>query len=140
MKLQVLQRRARLFRSLFIVEIWQAEKREGPFSPRPCRRAEDPRGAAASGDTAALEILDGWTTEVAAGITGLVHIFDPSVVLIGGGVSAQEELLIRPVRAKVLDTVTPDMASGLVLKAAELGNNAGMVGAVKYFIDRETGR
>ena len=96
--------------------------------------------AAASGDAAALEILDGWTTEVAAGITGLVHIFDPSVVLIGGGVSAQEELLIRPVRAKVLDTVTPDMASGLVLKAAELGNNAGMVGAVKYFIDRETGR
>ena len=96
--------------------------------------------AAASGDADALKILDGWTTEIAAGITGLVHIFDPSVVLIGGGVSAQEELMIKPVRAKVLDTVTPDMASGLVLKAAELGNNAGMVGAVKYFIERETGR
>ena len=96
--------------------------------------------AAASGDADALRILDGWTTEIAAGITGLVHIFDPSVVLIGGGVSAQDEFLIKPVRAKVLETVTPDMASGLELKAAELGNNAGMVGAVKYFIERETGR
>ena len=92
--------------------------------------------AAASGDAGALEILDGWTTEIAAGITGLVHIFDPEVVLIGGGVSAQNELLVKPVRDKVIETVTPDMAAELKLRAAELGNNAGMVGAVKYFIDR----
>ena len=96
--------------------------------------------AAASGDASALEILDGWTTEIAAGITGLVHIFDPEVVLIGGGVSAQNELLVKPVRDKVIETVTPDMAAELKLRAAELGNNAGMVGAVKYFIDRCGGR
>lgn len=96
--------------------------------------------AAASGDAGALEILDGWTTEIAAGITGLVHIFDPEVVLIGGGVSAQNELLVKPVRDKVIETVTPDMAAELKLRAAELGNNAGMVGAVKYFIDRSGGR
>ena len=56
-------------------------------------------------------------------------------MLIGGGVSAQNDLLIKPVRDKVLRTVTPDMASELQIKAAALGNNAGMVGAVKYFID-----
>lgn len=93
--------------------------------------------AGASGDDDALEILDGWTDEIAAGITGLVHIFDPEVVLIGGGVSAQEDLLIKPVREKVLRTVTPDMAEGLVVKAARLGNSAGMTGAVKYFIDKK---
>ena len=91
--------------------------------------------AAESGDEAALKILDGWTDEIAAGITGLVHIFDPETVLIGGGVSAQEELMIKPVRAKVLETVTPDMANGLEIKAAALGNSAGMAGAVKYLID-----
>ncbi len=91
--------------------------------------------AAASGDDDALRILDAWTDEVTAGITGLVHIFNPEVVLIGGGVSAQEELLIKPVRTKVLKTVTPDMTAELQVKAAELGNNAGMVGAVKYFIE-----
>ncbi len=96
--------------------------------------------AAQSGDTGALEILDGWTDEIAAGITGLVHVFDPLVVLIGGGVSAQDELLIKPVRRKVLKTVTPDMAAELQVKAAALGNSAGMVGAVKYFIENSRGR
>ena len=61
-------------------------------------------------------------------------------MLIGGGVSAQDDLLIKPVRDKVLKTVTPDMAADLQLRAAELGNNAGMVGAVKYFIDSIAGR
>lgn len=95
--------------------------------------------AAASGDADALEILDSWTDEIAAGITGLVHIFDPEVVLIGGGVSVQEELLIQPVREKVIRTVTPDMAEDLQIRAAALGNDAGMTGAVKYFIDRVSG-
>jgi len=96
--------------------------------------------AAAAGDERALDALDMWTDEIAAGITGLVHIFDPLVVLIGGGVSAQEELLIKPVREKVLKTVTPDMAAELRVEAVTLGNNAGMVGAVKYFIDRNAER
>lgn len=95
--------------------------------------------AAEAGDEDALKILDGWTTEIAAGITGFVHVFDPETVLIGGGVSAQTELLIKPVRAKVLATATPDMAAGLDIKAAELENNAGMIGAVKYLIDRIAG-
>lgn len=95
--------------------------------------------AAAEGNEDALKILDRWTDEIAAGITGLVHIFDPETVLIGGGVSAQTELLVDPVRAKVLKTAEPDMASGLEIKAAGLGNNAGMVGAVKYLIDRIAG-
>ena len=96
--------------------------------------------AAAAGDKGALDVLDMWTDEIAAGITGLVHIFDPLAVLIGGGVSAQEELLVKPVREKVLKTVTPDMAADLRVEAVTLGNNAGMVGAVKYFIDRNSER
>ena len=96
--------------------------------------------AGAAGNAGALEILDGWTDEIAAGITGLVHIFDPEIVLIGGGVSAQEDLLVKPVREKVLKTTTPDMAEGLVVKAASLGNSAGMIGAVKYYIDSSLGR
>ena len=83
----------------------------------------------------ALAALDAWTDEIAAGITGLVHIFDPEMVIIGGGVSAQEELLVKPVREKVLRMVEPDFAVDLVIRAASLGNGAGMAGAVKYFID-----
>ena len=91
--------------------------------------------AAETGDEKALAILDEWIYEIAMGIMGLVHVFDPETVIIGGGVSAQEDLLIKPLREKILDLVQPDFADGLEIKAAELGNNAGMAGAVKYFID-----
>ena len=92
-------------------------------------------GAAAEADGSALAILDEWIYEIAAGIVGLVHVFDPSAVIIGGGVSVQDELLIKPLREKILGMVQPDFADGLVIKAASLGNSAGMAGAVKYFID-----
>ena len=91
--------------------------------------------AAAEGDSRALDVLDEWIYEIAAGITGLVHVFDPEAVIIGGGVSAQEELLIEPLRKKILEMVQPDFAEGLEIKAAALGNDAGMAGAVKYFMD-----
>ena len=91
--------------------------------------------AAAEGDNRALDVLDEWIYEIAAGITGLVHVFDPEAVIIGGGVSAQEKLLIEPLRKKILEMVQPDFAEGLEIKAAALGNDAGMAGAVKYFMD-----
>lgn len=92
--------------------------------------------AAAGEDKRALAILDDWIYEIAAGIMGLIHVFDPETVIIGGGVSAQEDLLIKPLRDKILGLVQPDFAEGLEIKAATLGNNAGMAGAVKYFMDR----
>ena len=90
-----------------------------------------------AGDKKALEIVDAWTDEVASGIAGLVHIFNPQIVLIGGGVSAQEELVVEPIRRKVNALLIPDFADGLTIKRAELGNDAGMVGAVKHLIDAQ---
>ena len=59
------------------------------------------------------------------------------MIIIGGGVSAQKELLIDPLREKVRGMVMPDFAADIDLRAAVLGNNAGMAGAVKYFIDHK---
>ena len=64
---------------------------------------------------------------------GLVHIFNPQLILIGGGVSAQQELLIDPQAEKVRASVMPAFAEGLELKSAALQNDAGLVGAVYYF-------
>ena len=67
------------------------------------------------------------------GLAGRVHIFNPQLILIGGGVSAQQELLIDPVARKVRASVMPAFAEGLEIRAAQLHNDAGMVGAVYYF-------
>ena len=89
--------------------------------------------AAEAGDKTVLALLDDWTDEIAQGLAGMVHIFNPQLILIGGGVSAQQKLLIDPIAAKVKASVMPAFAEGLEIRAAQLHNDAGMVGAVYYF-------
>ena len=89
--------------------------------------------AAEAGKPEVLALLDAWTNEIAQGLAGMVHIFNPQLSLIGGGVSAQQKLLIAPIAAKVKASVMPAFAEGLEVRAAQLHNDAGMVGAVYYF-------
>ena len=89
--------------------------------------------AAEAGNETVLALLDAWTDEIAQGLAGMVHIFNPQLILIGGGVSTQQKLLIEPIAAKVKASVMPAFAEGLEVRAAHLHNDAGMVGAVYYF-------
>lgn len=91
---------------------------------------------AKAGNAIMLQVIDAWIDDIAAGITGLVHIFNPQMVLIGGGVSAQEELLIRPLRERVLSLAMPRFAECLRLERAMLSNDAGLIGAAKFYMDR----
>lgn len=82
----------------------------------------------------ALHLLREWQNAVAAGLIGLVHLFNPELILLGGGVSKQEKLLIAPVRDMVLRSTMPRFAQELRVEAASLGNRAGIVGAVYGFM------
>lgn len=77
-------------------------------------------------------ITDQWIDVIAAGITGFVHIFNPETVIIGGGVSSQQELFIDKVRERAFARMHPEFAPNLEIVAAKLANNAGMAGAVYY--------
>ncbi len=81
--------------------------------------------------------VSAWIRDIAEGLTGLIHIFNPEMVLIGGGVSAQEELLIRPLRERILQEAMPRFSEGLRIERALLGNDAGMVGAVRFWLDHQ---
>ena len=70
-------------------------------------------------------------TADAAGIN--VTRYKYLATVIGGGVSAQQKLLIEPIAEKVKASVMPAFAEGLEIRAAQLHNDAGMVGAVYYF-------
>ena len=91
---------------------------------------------AKEGDPVMLSVLDAWMDDIAAGITGLVHIFNPEIVLIGGGVSAQEELLIAPLRKRVLSGTMPRFSEGLRVESAILANDAGLIGAARFLLDQ----
>lgn len=90
---------------------------------------------AGAGDETLLRVLDAWLDDVAAGLRGLAHIFNPSLILIGGGVSAQKTLLMDPLRAKVLSGIMPRFSEYLRIEPAALGNDAGLLGALKFFLD-----
>ena len=91
---------------------------------------------AEAGEKDVLAVLKEWIRDVAEGIIGLIYIFNPEMILIGGGVSAQEDLLIRPLREEVFARTMPRFREGLSLERASLGNDAGLVGAVCYWLDR----
>ena len=71
-----------------------------------------------------------WIAYIADGIVSFVHIFNPSMVLIGGGVSEQEELFIEPLRRLAFEKMMPCYREGLSIERAVLGNRAGFAGAV----------
>lgn len=89
---------------------------------------------AGDGVAEAMQILQKWHHAIAAGLIGLVHLFNPELILLGGGVSKQEELLVNPVREAVLRHAMPRFVKELRIEAASLGNKAGMVGAARGFI------
>ena len=67
---------------------------------------------------------------MACGITDVVNIFQPEVICIGGGVSAQGETLLGPIREYVdREEYARNGKKRTVIKAAELKNDAGVLGA-----------
>ncbi|HBS92359.1 MAG TPA: ROK family protein [Erysipelotrichaceae bacterium] len=80
--------------------------------------------------------VDQWIADMSAGLVGLIHIFNPQIVVIGGGVSYQKTHFLDPLRNKVLEKVMPCFGEQLVIEAATCGNDAGMLGALYHFISQ----
>ena len=86
--------------------------------------------AAQAGDEFAIEQLTTLGTWLGEGIASLVAVIDPSVVVIGGGVSESGHLLLDPVHASLAANLTGrGNRPQLELRLATLGNTAGMIGA-----------
>ena len=94
-------------------------------------------GEISLGNEVFRSVLEDWIRDIAEGLTSLVHLFNPEMILIGGGVSRQQKLLINPLRKAVLQGCMPRFAEGLQIESAELGNDAGMIGAVRFWLDKE---
>lgn len=83
---------------------------------------------ALGGDRTATGLLDAVGKRLGAGLAGLAMIFDPDVIVVGGGVMAAGELLLRPARDELRRRAMEPSRSARV-SAAALGDDAGMVGA-----------
>jgi glucokinase len=86
--------------------------------------------AAHDGDGFAIELLAGLGRWLGEGIATLTAVLDPAVVVIGGGVSQAGDLLLDPVRSHFKANLTGrNYRPTLEIRAAGLGNRAGLIGA-----------
>ena len=82
------------------------------------------------GDETATKVVKNFCDYVACGLANIINIFQPEIVCIGGGISKEGEVLVAPIREYVRrETYGSNMDKQTVIKAAELGNNAGIIGA-----------
>jgi glucokinase len=87
------------------------------------------------GDRAAIDAVALIGSRLGVAIANFVNIFNPQVVVIGGGVIAAGELLLEPARAEVAARALPPSRDEVQIVAARFGVEAGMIGAAAMASD-----
>ena len=96
--------------------------------------------AAQQGDEVSAGIVAQAGRRLGEGIAGLVNVLDPQVVVVGGGVIVAGDLLLDPARASFVDALEgPEHRPRVPIVPAQLGNDAGAVGAAALALE-EIGR
>jgi len=81
------------------------------------------------GDPTALGVLALVGCRLGAGLASLVNIFDPEVVVVGGGVMAAGELLLGPAREEMRRRALPPLRDSVRVVPSHFGAESGMIGA-----------
>lgn len=95
--------------------------------------------AALAGDKTAIEVVGEIGRHLGVALASLANVFEPDVIVIGGGVAAVGELLIAPARQELASRALPPMNRTPVV-LAELGPEAGMIGAATMALEESSER
>ena len=83
-----------------------------------------------AGDEAASRVVDQYIDYIAYAVSGMINLFQPQAVVIGGGISKEGETLFGPVRARAYpQTFNHEEQNCARILQAKLGNDAGIIGA-----------
>jgi glucokinase len=104
--------------------------RLSPLDPKElCRRAD-------GGDGEALAVWRAYGRWLGIGLSSLVYVLTPRLVLIGGGLSAASAHFLPVAQAELEQRVQAESRAGLELRRAALGNGAGRLGAARLALER----
>lgn len=81
------------------------------------------------GDARATEVLDVVTTAAAVGAVNLAHLFTPEVLIVGGGLGRNGELVLGPIRSLLERRGPRGLPEPIEVVEAALGDDAGLAGA-----------
>jgi glucokinase len=87
--------------------------------------------AAAQGDPLGLEAIQRAGTYIGHALADFLHLLNPSIVILGGGVSKSGEMLFQPIRVALNERViTPEYTRDLQIVRAKLDEDSGLMGAL----------
>jgi glucokinase len=88
-----------------------------------------------AGDPASVDVLARIGRRLGYGLVGVVNVFNPEVIVIGGGAIAAGELLLASAREVVAERALPPAREMVSIVPAEFGDESGMLGAALLALD-----
>jgi glucokinase-like ROK family protein len=98
--------------------------------------AEDVSRAASFGDPVAVVLLQEAGRRVGSMLASIVNFFNPSLIVIGGGVANSPDLLLASIRETVYRRSLPLATRELLIQRSSLGGLAGVIGASSMVVDQ----
>jgi glucokinase-like ROK family protein len=98
--------------------------------------AEDVARAASAGDPVAVDLLRAAGRRIGAMLASVVNFFNPSLIVIGGGVANAPDQLLAAVRESVYRRSLPLATRDLSIQRSSLGALAGVIGASSMVVDQ----
>lgn len=92
--------------------------------------AEQVYRLAAEGDIIAQRVVEEVNTYLGIALANIVHLVNPSMIILGGAVAQAGDLLLEPLRARIKDLCLPAATQSLSVVQGSLGTDANLVGAV----------
>ncbi|MGL4534210.1 MAG: ROK family protein [Fusobacteriaceae bacterium] len=83
---------------------------------------------AKEGDLFALDLIDYEADYLALGLSHILNMLNPEILILGGGVALAGDILLNSVKEKIKDYALTITLEGLQIKLSELGNDAGIIG------------
>ena len=102
--------------------------------------AEKVGDAARDGDPLSSDVIAKAATYLGVGMVNLVNIFNPEMIVVGGGMARMGNLLLEPARRVVAERAFPISAQAVRIVTAQLGNDAGVHGAAIFALQQKGGR
>jgi glucokinase-like ROK family protein len=98
--------------------------------------AEDVARAASAGDPIAVALLQSAGRRVGQMLAGIVNFFNPSLIVIGGGVANSPDQLLAAIRESIYRRSLPLATRELLIHRSSLGGLAGVIGASSMVVDQ----
>ncbi len=95
----------------------------------------DVTAAAAEGDEVALEVLAAAGRFLGIGLSNIANLFDPEIIVLGGGLVDAGEPYLSPARTTFADMTSAQHRRTLRVETGSLGNDAGIAGAAALAFD-----